>query len=198
MERAIIKIWKESRQFQGARGFLDKKHGIFVFCAAKELCALIPNANNEVVIPAAIMHDIGYSRCSDEELIAVNEMRNGRLGELCDLAKRNHMVYGAEMAQAILDRVNYDPRLIDSIVGIIARHDLQDDCISLDESIVRDADKVWRYTRYALANKTSPAQNIAQVYRYFLENLGKPHYFYNSASRELAKREMAASLLIQT
>ena len=198
MLKLIARIWREAEPFQNARGFLDGRHGLFVAAIAEELCEVLSEANRMIVLPAAIMHDIGYARCTNEELIAVRDIRRGKMTPLGEVAKVNHMKYGAEMAREILRGINYDKKYTEEIARIISRHDLLDECQSLEESIVRDADKVWRYSTFALRDSDGVVGDASLLYRYFLDNLQRPNYFYNPFAVELAKREIIKSMQAQT
>jgi HD superfamily phosphodiesterase len=63
---------------------------------------------------------------------------------------RIHEVEGARKAREILEQVGYDPKLIDEICEIILGHDSREKPLSLNDAIVKDSDKLWRFSADAL------------------------------------------------
>lgn len=67
----------------------------------------------EILIPAIICHDIGYSVIGEEKNTFFNDH---------DMRVR-HMKEGAELAKKILEKINYKKDLIVQIVHLILTHD---------------------------------------------------------------------------
>ena len=96
----------------------------------------------DVVIPAVILHDVGWSRLTDDEQhrafgppprdVAMNKL---------------HEQQGAEIATEILRSVGYDPALTEEIAEIIRGHDNRREALSLNDALVKDADRLFRLTR---------------------------------------------------
>ena len=63
---------------------------------------------------------------------------------------RVHEVEGAKIAGDILRKVNYHEDKILEIQEIIKGHDSRKEPISLNDSVVKDADKLWRYSEVAI------------------------------------------------
>lgn len=53
------------------------------------------------------------------------------------------------MSREILEKLEYDDSLVDEIVEIILGHDSRKDPLSLNDAIVKDADKLWRFSKEA-------------------------------------------------
>jgi HD superfamily phosphodiesterase len=96
----------------------------------------------DVVIPAIILHDVGWSRLSDDE----QRQAFGPPPRRLDL-NIFHEQQGAEIAAGILASIGYDPALTDEIVQIINGHDNRPEALSLNDSLVKDADRLFRLTR---------------------------------------------------
>ena len=64
--------------------------------------------------------------------------------------RRQHEVEGARLAREILVAVGYPPAQTDTIVSIIDGHDTRADALSLEDGLVKDADKLWCYTLFGL------------------------------------------------
>ncbi|MEM7347850.1 MAG: phosphohydrolase, partial [Chloroflexota bacterium] len=60
--------------------------------------------------------------------------------------RRQHEIEGARIAGEILVNCGYDRALIDQITVIIDGHDTRKQTLSLNDSVLRDADKLWAYT----------------------------------------------------
>ena len=98
-----------------------------------------------VVLPAIILHDVGW-KMVPEEL----HLRAFGPHEYDREINRIHEVEGARIAGEILSKVSYDTSLTDEIVEIISGHDSRETALSVNDAIVKDADKLWRYSKEAL------------------------------------------------
>ncbi|MFC1862920.1 HD domain-containing protein [Thermodesulfobacteriota bacterium] len=93
-----------------------------------------------IVIPAAILHDVGYSMVPEE--IRVSGRRPGGDIKLV----RMHESEGVRIASDILDKIADDSLPVNEILEIIDGHDTRKDAISINDKIVKDADKLSRYS----------------------------------------------------
>lgn len=99
----------------------------------------------EVVIPAIICHDLGWITLTEElQLKAFGPVFDPDL-------RRIHEVEGVKLAGDILNRVGYDPDKTIEILDIIVGHDSRLKAISDSDKIVKDADKLFRFTATGLA-----------------------------------------------
>jgi hypothetical protein len=110
---------------------------------AERLCDAYPDADRDVVIVAVILHDIGWAVVDQDELARGETPGPGMLETDLRVA---HEREGARLAGAILHELGYPPRFIDEVVEIIAGHDSRRHALSLNDSLMKDADKLWRYT----------------------------------------------------
>lgn len=101
--------------------------------------------DEKIVIPAVLLHDVGWKTVPEElQLKAFGPGRN-------DLQiNRIHEVEGAKIARELLQQAEYDLALVDQIVEIILGHDSRHDAISHNDSLVKDSDKLWRFSREAI------------------------------------------------
>ncbi len=106
----------------------------------------LEGGEEDVVIPAILLHDVGWKRVPEDlQLKAFGP--NASLPEW----NRVHEVEGARIAGGILVKIGYDAEKIREITHIIDGHDSRTEPLSLNDAIVKDADKLWRYTREAVA-----------------------------------------------
>lgn len=99
----------------------------------------------EVVIPAIICHDLGWIKLPEE--LQLKAFGPGFDPDL----RRIHEVEGVKLAREILQQVNYDPVKTAEILEIIDGHDSRSHAISDSDKIVKDADKLFRFTSTGLA-----------------------------------------------
>lgn len=186
MKKIFKKIWEEAQAMQDLRE--DKGHAEVVTEFAVKLCIIL-KANKNIVVPAAILHDIGYYGMDKTVL---KDLMAGKLSdEQTKKIKDEHMEKGAAVAKEILEKLNYDQELLKTIIQIIKRHDSGGDCFSIEEKIVRDADKLWRFSKpgFDIDIKRRGCPPI-EWYNYLLKNIEKPNYFYTSGAKEIAIKEL--------
>ncbi|MDF1554539.1 MAG: HD domain-containing protein [Deferrisomatales bacterium] len=142
--------------------------------------------NPQVVIPAILLHDIGWSRVPEDRQLAAFGP-NVQDPELTKVHERE----GAGMAGEILAGLGWPQALADEIVDIIAGHDTRPGSASLHESIVKDADKLFR-----LSDRGFPidcerfAQNPPNYLDWLEDQLDR--WFFTETARRLAREEIAA------
>jgi hypothetical protein len=113
------------------------------FALAQRLLEALPEADPLIVLPAILLHDVGYARVPEETHHAGLQDAPG--GWDADVTRR-HEVEGARLATEILAQVGMDPARTERIVEIVDGHDSRLQALGLDDAIVKDADKLWRFT----------------------------------------------------
>jgi len=135
-----LKIWNSAFPFQDKRD--DKGHAEFVTYFALNLLKQI-KAERGIVIPAAILHDIGWSQLPRTEIERFY-LPNWRDYEL-ELRKR-HQEEGIKVAERILTFQEYPKEFTSEILSVISQHDTRKGFYSPEDGVVRDADKLWQFT----------------------------------------------------
>ncbi|MFF0107352.1 HD domain-containing protein [Streptomyces hirsutus] len=120
-------------------------HTAYSYGLAAALCDLHPEADRDVVLPATILHDTGWSRVPEDEVLDAIRPGGGRP----DLVLR-HEKEGAAIAAEILHRLGHGPVRAAEIVEIVDGHDSRRTALSLNDSLVKDADKLWRLTPHGV------------------------------------------------
>ncbi|MGP3737689.1 HD domain-containing protein (plasmid) [Streptomyces sp. GDS52] len=120
-------------------------HTAYSYGLAAALCDLHSGADRDVVLPAIILHDTGWSKVPEDEVLEAIRPGGGRR----DLVLR-HEKEGAAIAADILARLGHDPARTAEIVEIIDGHDTRLTALSLNDSLVKDADKLWRLTPHGV------------------------------------------------
>jgi HD superfamily phosphodiesterase len=138
-----------------------------------------------VVVPAVVLHDVGWSRVPEHLQLSAFGPNVSR-PELRDVHERE----GAAIAREILAEIGYCAETSERIALIVSRHDSRPDAESLEEAIVKDADKLWRYSREGIAVDSdrfgaTPAEHLALVAG-FLEE-----WFLTRTGKRIARAEVA-------
>ena len=98
--------------------------------------------DEEVLIAASLLHDIGYSKISQEKRKTHWEKQ----------VKRDHMKYGAEISKKILIEINFPKEKIQQVSNIILEHDNPELGLPLkskEAKVLKEADILWMTTEKA-------------------------------------------------
>ena len=141
--------------------------------------------DEELVVPAILLHDVGWKAVPESlQLTAFGpNLSNPQ-------AARLHEVEGAKMARKILEGLHYPPKKVNEICRIIQGHDSRKRSISRSDRIVKDADKLFRYSRKGTAIDLIRFHMHREDYLSYLER-HLEGWFFLSVSRELAREELA-------
>jgi HD superfamily phosphodiesterase len=120
-------------------------HTLYAVAIARSLLATHPEADAGIVLPAIMLHDIGWSKVPPDAVLEAIAPSGGRP----DLILR-HEKEGARLAAPILAKAGVAPERAARIVGIIDGHDSRREALSIEDAIVKDADKTWRLTPHGL------------------------------------------------
>jgi HD superfamily phosphodiesterase len=186
MKEIFNKIWELALPYQDARD--DPGHAEVALRYATELITR-EKGDEDVVIPAIILHDVGYSQLPKERRLAVfngsarDEDRHSVVFE--------HQIESIKIAAKILRKVNYPDDLTDEILEIISQHDTRKGFISKNEGLVRDADKLWRTSREGfLAAETRAKAREAERFKHIEEGINRPNYFYSETAKQTALADL--------
>jgi|GEM_PF-138384 len=182
MKEIFNRIWELALPYQDKRD--DTGHAEVSLRYAMELVTK-ENANEDVVIPAIILHDVGYSQLTKERRLTVFNM--GARDDDRRAAVFEHQVESVKLAIKILRQVDYPSDLTDEILEIISQHDTRDGFISQNEGLVRDADKLWRTSKQGtfVAEARVKARE-PERFKMMEEGIKKPKYFYSETARKMA------------
>ena len=135
-----LKIWLCARPYLDVRN--NDEHTAHAYWLARTLLDLHPAADPDIVLPAILMHDVGWKSVPDDErMLAITP------GVKRPDIIRKHEIEGAAIARRELAGSGLP---IEAIAAIIDGHDSRPEAISLEDSLVKDADKLWRFTPHGL------------------------------------------------
>jgi len=131
--------------YRKAEPYLDTRQNdihISLSCDfARRLLAIYPKADEEIVLAAIILHDVGWKMVPEEkQLNAFGPKAKDKK------TQRMHETEGVKIAEKILTYLNYDQKKSLEILSIIDGHDTRQEALSLNDQLVKDADKLWRFT----------------------------------------------------
>jgi HD superfamily phosphodiesterase len=109
---------------------------------AKRLLEFYPLADAEIVLPTILLHDIGYARVPEE---THHQGLAGAPKGWQPEVTRLHEIEGVKMAREMLTSLGFDALKLEKILEIIDGHDSRKQAVSLEDAIVKDADKLWRF-----------------------------------------------------
>jgi HD superfamily phosphodiesterase len=145
--------------------------------------------NPLIVEPAVILHDVGWSKLAPEEIKMAFGVRIS--GEEAERLNRIHEIEGAAVAGRLLQRLGYDPNLIEQITVMIRRHDSGNQPRSLEEKLLKDSDKLWRFSNFGFWNEIE-RQGLESLELYRFLEARRPDWFYSPTALSLAEEELKA------
>ncbi|WP_370288249.1 HD domain-containing protein [Nocardioides sp.] len=114
---------------------------------AERLCDAHPEADDLLVRVAILLHDIGWARVDESRIIS-----EGFSGDWRKAAIRfEHEVQGCAIAREVLPSLGYDDGFVDEVCAIIDGHDTRKEAHTLEDALVRDADRLWRFDHAGIA-----------------------------------------------
>jgi len=175
------RIWALAKPYLSTR-----KNDIHTEMATRYAYLLLDKekGDEEIVIPAIILHDVGWKKVPEE-------LHLKAFGPKATMPKvrRVHEVEGVKIAREILEKINYDQEKIKEILKIIEGHDSREEPISLNDKLVKDADKLWRYSKEGFQiNRKRYEHTFEQYMERLRSHLNK--WFITESGKEVAKQEI--------
>jgi len=173
--------------YQLAQPYLNTRHNDVHTEMSMQLAYQLLKAEGgreSIVIPAIILHDVGWQKVP----AALHLKAFGPKATSPEI-NRTHEQEGVKIAKKILMKVNYDKEKITEILKIIDGHDSRKESISLNDSLVKDADKLWRFTQtgFDIDNKRfeeTVAEGLNRLRKYL------PRWFFTHTANQIAKEEL--------
>ena len=186
MKEIFNKIWELAQPYQDKRD--DAGHAETSLKYALKLVD-IEKGDEDVVIPAIILHDVGWSQLPEKRRMMVFDP--GAKEADRRQVVYEHQIEGIKLALKILREVNYPPELTDEILDIISQHDTRKGFISKNEGIVRDADKLWRTSREGfMVSEARAKKREAQRFKLIEKGLKKADYLSSETARQMALEDL--------
>jgi HD domain len=159
------------------------------YALAQELVLANPQADPDIVLPAILLHDVGYMAVpAEDHLKGLAGAVKGWEPEIT----RRHEIRGAALAGEILAEVGWDEQRTSAIQDIVDGHDSRAEAVSVEDELVKDADKLWRFTESAVRICHEWMELTPERY---MDWVGSEidNWFFTPTARELARRELDRS-----
>jgi HD domain len=136
----FLPVWDAAEPYLRARK--NDVHVPLSYGFADDLLELHETADRDVVLLAVILHDLGWAVVDQAALGSERLTADMLASEL----RLQHEREGARLAREILAGLEFERDLIEEVAAIIDGHDTRLHALSLNDELVKDADKLWRYT----------------------------------------------------
>ncbi len=114
---------------------------------AERLCAAYPQADALLVRVSILLHDTGWGRVDESRILS-----EGFSGDWRKAAIRyEHEKQGCIIAREVLPPLGYGEQFVDDVCAIIDGHDTRKEAYSLEDALMRDADRLWRFDHAGIA-----------------------------------------------
>lgn len=126
-------------------------HLPIVTAYAERLCDAYPDADRELVLVATALHDTGWAHVDESRIISEGFSGNWRKAAI----RFEHETEGVKVARRVLKELGYEAEFVDKVCDIIDGHDTRPVAYSLEDALVRDCDRLWRFDRSGIAMSTA-------------------------------------------
>lgn len=134
-------IFKAAEKYMRVRK--NDVHIPISFAYALKLIEKYPQANADLAAIGIILHDIGWYSIDEDDIFKKGfQSENFMQSDVRYL----HESEGVRLSAEVLKSLNFPTDFIQKIGEIIDGHDTRSYAKSLEDEIVRDADKLWRFT----------------------------------------------------
>lgn len=186
MKQIFETIRQLALPYQDSRN--DAGHHAVTLAYVQQLLTM-ENGDEDIVIPAIILHDLGWSQVKPEHWQPVFRGKMER--ELAFGVITQHQNESVRLASYILHKVGYPEDKTKEILQIILQHDTRRGFISRNDGLVRDADKLWRYSKIGFAADIKRSGTTAKDECERLEKeIDNPKFLYSKFARKIAREEL--------
>ena len=172
-------VWRAAEPYLRSRK--NDVHIPISFAYAERLLAVHPEADRDVVLLAIMLHDIGLHAFDMADIVE----KGFGPGKMRSDIRVLHEKEGARLARKMLSLTNWPAMLVDAVASIIDGHDTRVQSRSLEDRLVRDADKLWRYT----------TTGVSVACDWFRKT---PHQYADQIETEIAVIETEAARMMAT
>lgn len=147
---------------------------------AMELLIAKEGGDENILIPAAILHDVGFSKVSKEL------QTNGELEKKRE-AQRQHLIYCKDIIKEILTKVGYSSNDINKVIEVVKAHKFQDPD-ELAKRLLIDADNLSdTFHEQFYSDVKTYGFPAKQVYDFRTRNT-----YYTKTANQISALEMTA------
>jgi len=181
MKAIFDEIWRRAKPYLNTR-----KNDIHTEISVRfaEVLLKKEGGDEETVMPAIILHDVGWIRVPEDEQHKGfgPEIQSRRV-------VKKHEREGVQIAEGILEAVDYDKEKIAEIIDIIEGHDSRKETGSINDSIVKDADRLWRFSREGFTIDCDRF-GLKPTERVKKKDLDIEKIFFTRSAKQIARKEI--------
>lgn len=138
-----LPLWEDAKPYLDIRN--NDEHTIIAYGLARTLLEQVPEADESIVLPAILLHDVGWKMIPPDLLL----LAIGRKPTRLDLV-RDHEIHSVAIAHEILERHRPEGVDIEAVLAIIDGHDTVKEAKNINDAVMKDADKGWRSTPHGM------------------------------------------------
>ena len=176
-------VWRASETYMRARK--NDIHIPLSFAFARRLLKAYPEADKDIVLLALLLHDIGWWSIDMRDIIEKGFGPNMMQSDVRFL----HEQESVRLSREVMSKTGWLPDVIDAVAEIIDGHDTRTQARSLNDRLVRDADKLWRFTVTGVAVACDWFKMTPHAYAARLDEQVK--MLETEVGRDIAARELA-------
>src|ERR1700722_4006604 len=184
-------VWRASEPYMRARK--NDVHIPLSFAFARKLLEAHPDADQDIVLLALLLHDIGWWSIDMHDIMEKGFGPNMMQSDVRFLHERE----GVRLSREVLQKTGWPEAVIIAVAEIINGHDTRAEPRSLHHRLVRDADTLWRFTVTGIAVACDSFKMTPHEYADRLEK--QVSSLETKAGREMAAEELPrtrASLML--
>jgi hypothetical protein len=118
---------------------------------AERLCRAYPEADAELVRVATLLHDTGWAHVDESRILSEGFTGDWRKATI----RYEHEKQGCDVARRVLPGLGYPADFVERVCAIIDGHDTRPVAHSLEDALMRDADRLWRFDTAGIALASS-------------------------------------------
>ncbi|MFA6296247.1 MAG: HD domain-containing protein [Patescibacteria group bacterium] len=134
--------------------------------------------DKEILLPAAILHDVGFSKVS-------KELQKSNDKAVKTKVLRQHLEFAPEIIKEILNKVGYNKNDIDEVIQIVIAHKFQDPK-ELDKQLLIDADTLSDVFKEQFYSDAKAYNKTPQEFY----NVRKDNKFYTKTAKNIFYQEL--------
>lgn len=136
-------VWLAARPYLDVRS--NDVHTLHSYALGRALLPAYADADEEIVLVSILLHDTGWKLMPVEKLTSAIGP-NAKYPEL----QRDHEVAGMQIAREVLGALGWTAERTQRVVDIVDGHDTRRHALSLEDRLMKDADKLWRFTPHGV------------------------------------------------
>jgi hypothetical protein len=177
-------VWRAAEPYMRARK--NDVHLTLAFDWALQMLEHYPEANRDVVLLATMLHDIGWYSIDMKDIL---EKGFKNPDDMQTDVRFLHESEGVRLATDVLRQTGWSEDIIAQVCEIIDGHDTRKEPRHLNDRIMRDCDKIWRYNVAGVAVGSdwfgdTPCKTLAAM-------AVRMDWFETPVGRAIAETEMA-------